>query len=382
MEGTASRILIVDDTPANIQILLGILKDKGYQLSVATSGQQALDVLEKSRPDLVLLDVMMPGIDGYETCRRIKASPKWHDLPVIFLTSKGETDDIVTGFDAGAVDYVAKPFNAPELLARIHTHLTVDHLRRSLALKNEELAAAHKRELEMAFRVQSQLIPTRTPDLKGWEFAARWQPAKEVSGDYYDFIASPGKLGVVIADVSGKGMHAALFMASTRSIIRAKATAALRPADILTQSNALLCHDAAQGMFVTLFYADIDPATGALNYVSCGHNPPYWHRAADGSVAELDSTCSVLGMDESMVCKESRAEMARGDVMLFYTDGFTEAFNEQQELFGEERLKGILSRFAKETPTRILEEVQRELDAFVGAAPQSDDRTIVIAKRV
>src|SRR3954470_7678104 len=130
------RILIVDDTPANVQILAGLLKEKGYQLSVATNGQQALDVLGRVRPDLILLDVMMPIMDGFETCRRLKSADAWREIPVIFLTSKSDTTDIVTGFEIGAVDYVAKPFNAHELLARINTHLTIDHLRRSLAQKN------------------------------------------------------------------------------------------------------------------------------------------------------------------------------------------------------------------------------------------------------
>ena len=138
------RILVVDDTPANIQTVAAILKEKGYQLSVATNGQQALDVLGRHRPDLILLDVMMPGIDGFETCRRIKDTEAWRDIPIIFLTAKTETTDIVNGFEVGAVDYVAKPFNAHELLARVNTHLTVDQLRRSLAGKNAELARAHQ----------------------------------------------------------------------------------------------------------------------------------------------------------------------------------------------------------------------------------------------
>jgi serine phosphatase RsbU (regulator of sigma subunit) len=368
------RILIVDDTPANVQILAGLLKDKGYQLSVATNGQQALDLLERIRPDLILLDVMMPVMDGFETCRRLKSNAAWRDIPVIFLTSKSDTTDIVAGFEAGAVDYVAKPFNAHELLARINTHLTVDHLRRSLE-------QAQKRELEMAFKVQSQLIPTRLPELPGWGFAARWQPAKEVSGDYYDFIPGKGRLGIVIADVSGKGMHAALFMASTRSIIRAKATASLSPADNLSQANALLCADAAQGMFVTLFYAEVSPDHAGLTYVGCGHNPPFWYRADRGEIVELEPTGSVLAVNDDVQYKAKRIETGRGDVILLFTDGFTEAFNEQQELFGDDRLKDVLKRHAQESPQRILDAVQRELDAFVGAAPQSDDRTIVIAKR-
>jgi adenylate cyclase len=139
-----NRILVVDDTPANIQALAAILKERGYQISVATNGQQALDLLARVQPDLILLDVMMPGMDGFETCRQIKAAEQWRQIPVIFLTAKTETADIVQGFEVGAVDYVAKPFNAHELLARVNTHLTVDELRRSLAHKNAELARAHE----------------------------------------------------------------------------------------------------------------------------------------------------------------------------------------------------------------------------------------------
>ncbi len=138
------RILVVDDTPANIQTVAAILKGKGYQLSVATNGQQALDILGRIRPDLILLDVMMPEIDGFEICRRIKNTETCRDIPIIFLTAKTETADIVNGFEVGAVDYVAKPFNAHELLARVNTHLTIDQLRRTLAGKNAELARAHE----------------------------------------------------------------------------------------------------------------------------------------------------------------------------------------------------------------------------------------------
>jgi adenylate cyclase len=130
-----SRLLIIEDEPANIRMLSEVLKEAGYQISVATSGEKGLELLERSRPDLILLDIMMPGIDGYETCRRIKSSPQWRDIPVIFLTARTQTSDIVQGFEEGAVDYVAKPFHPRELLARVHTHLSLDHLHR----ENERL---------------------------------------------------------------------------------------------------------------------------------------------------------------------------------------------------------------------------------------------------
>jgi signal transduction histidine kinase len=133
-----SRVLIVEDAPANIQALTAILREKGYAISIATNGRQALDVLASVRPDLILLDVMMPEMDGFETCSRIKDTPDWRDIPIIFLTAKSETGDIVRGFELGAVDYVAKPFHAHELLARVHTHLAMDRLRR----ENEQLVRA------------------------------------------------------------------------------------------------------------------------------------------------------------------------------------------------------------------------------------------------
>lgn len=142
----SERILIVDDTPANIQMLMGILKEQGYQLSAAANGRQALEVIARVRPDLVLMDVMMPEMDGYEACRQLKALPAWRDLPIIFLTAKADTADIVRGFELGAVDYVGKPFNAHELLARVSTHLTLQRLRLQMAARNAELA----RELEVA----------------------------------------------------------------------------------------------------------------------------------------------------------------------------------------------------------------------------------------
>lgn len=374
------RILVVDDTPENIQMLAGVLKGKGYQISVATNGKQALEVLERIQPDLILLDVMMPELDGFETCRRIKSSEPLRNIPIIFLTAKTETSDIVKGFEVGAVDYVAKPFNVHELLARVNTHLTVDQLRRSLAEKNVELARAHAREVEMAHRVQSQLIPLQTPQLPGWEFAASWQPARDLSGDYYDFIHNDNRMGIVIADVSGKGMYAALFMANTRSVVRAKLTSSLTPAASLTQANALLCSDAARGVFVTLFYADIDPTTRALTYVNCGHNPPYWYHARSREVTELMPTAAVLGINNQLQCKQEQIVMEPGDLLLTYTDGITEAFNEADEQFGEEPLKALLVEHAQHPPERLQTAIHTALEAFCGSAPQSDDRTIVIAK--
>jgi len=154
-----SRILIVEDAPVNIQALTGVLREKGYQISVATNGRQALDVLARVRPDLILLDVMMPEVDGFETCARIKATEEWRDIPIIFLTAKTETGDIVRGFELGAVDYVAKPFHAHELLARVGTHLAMDRLRREneRLVREESELARHRSVAQMVAGVAHEI---------------------------------------------------------------------------------------------------------------------------------------------------------------------------------------------------------------------------------
>src|SRR5262249_51032177 len=188
--------------------------------------------------------------------------------------------------------------------------------------------------------------------------------------------------GIIIADVSGKGLPAALFMASTRSIVRAKATTTQSPSENFTQANTLIAADAARGMFVTVFYMELDPATRQVTYVNCGHNPPFWYQAAKREFVDLRPTGAVMGINASLQWKQDQITMNRGDVLTLYTDGITEAFNEAEEEFGDERLKSILIDHASETPEQILAMIHKSLEPYVGAAPQWGDRTMGIVQCV
>jgi phosphoserine phosphatase RsbU/P len=263
----------------------------------------------------------------------------------------------------------------------------------------EELKAAQaqiiakeklEHELKMAREVQASLIPRETPRLPGWDFAARWLPARDVSGDFYDFIpisqtgeSPPAPLyGIAIADVSDKGMPAALFMALTRSIVRASVTGSNSPAECITQANRLICADAPMGMFVTLFYAQLDPATGELTYVNAGHNPPLIYRAAKDAWVELRRTGIALGIFSMYQLSEQTIQLNPGDLLFLYTDGVVEASNPQEEKFGVESLRQIIRANHQAAAAELVETLDQAICGFTDSAPAFDDVTFVVVKRL
>jgi sigma-B regulation protein RsbU (phosphoserine phosphatase) len=239
-----------------------------------------------------------------------------------------------------------------------------------------------ERELQVAREVQSSLIPLQTPDIAGWDFAARWKPARRVSGDFYDFVPVGQRLGIVIADVSDKGMPAALFMALSRSIIRASVTTTRSPAEDIDQANRLICADSTDSMFVTLFYAQLDPETGELVYVNAGHNPPLLYRANQDELIELTRTGMVLGLFEAVDFEQRTVQLDPADFILLYTDGVSEAMDARNREFGKERLRRVLLDNRQAAAEDVAEAIEQALTAFTGEAAPSDDITFVIARRL
>ena len=268
-ELSESRILIVDDVPANVQVLVEALRGD-YQLSVAIEGNAALLTAERLLPDLVLLDIIMPGIDGYEVCRRLRASPRTREIPIMFLSSLEDVQDKAKGFEAGGNDYLVKPFEILEVKARVKSLLRakayVDAVKEKIAY-----------ELRIARDIQMGILPpdiSAATDGTGLEAHAILYPAQEVGGDLYEVLRmADGNLLAVTGDVSGKGIAAALFMAVTMTLVRSFAADSRGPEEILRRvSDALALHN-PHCMFVTLFCATYDPRTGRLDYASAGHPP-------------------------------------------------------------------------------------------------------------
>ncbi len=239
-----------------------------------------------------------------------------------------------------------------------------------------------ERELSMARRVQTGLIPESIPELAGWEFAASWLPAREVAGDFYDFIPRDGRdLGLVIADVTDKGMGAALFMALTRSMVRASLEGESSAAEAISKANRLICANSTTAMPVTLFYGRVTPAGGELIYVNAGHNPPLLYRSASASFEELGRTGLVLGVDASIQLDQRSTTLQPGDCLVLYTDGVTDALNAAEQPFGEQRLRGAIQASASGSARAISLGLLQALQEFIGGADPFDDITLLVAKR-
>ncbi len=374
------NVLIVDDTPANLRLLSRMLAEEGYYVRPVPDGSLALGAAQAELPDLILLDIRMPGMNGYQVCEILKADVKTRDIPIIFISALDATQDKVRAFTIGGVDYITKPFQVEEVLARVETHLVLRKLQKQLQDTNRKMA----QELALAGRVQTSFLPHNLPNIPGWQLTGTLMPARETSGDFYDFIALPdGRLGIVVADVSDKGAGAALYMALNWTLIRTYAAEYPgQPEIVLRAVNRRIVKDTDTSHFTTVFYGILDPETGMLVYSNAGHCPPYLMNTSEGeNVRRLIRTGVPLGILGEETWEQGSVQLAPGDVLVLYTDGITEAENEQGIFLGGDRLlgwvKSNLGCPAREIQDAILAEVQR----FVGDTPQSDDIALVVLQR-
>jgi sigma-B regulation protein RsbU (phosphoserine phosphatase) len=369
-------VLVVDDAPANIQVVHAILKDD-YKIRVATSGAKALDLMKvKPFPDLVLLDVMMPDMDGYEVCGIMKATPEAKDIPVIFLTGKTEADDETKGFEMGAVDYIHKPFLPAVVKARVHTHLMLREAREQLS---KQLVSINS-ELEMARKIQLAILPHETPKITGLEIAARFVPMSSVAGDFYDFIIVDEKhVGILIADATGHGLPAALIASMLQMALAAQAAHASSPAAVLGGLNQALFGKFTTH-FVTAAYIFVDMEQRTIRYGGAGHPPLLLWRASTRSAEELEENGLVLGLFADATYGEIEVTMQPGDRVVPYTDGILEAGNPSGEMYGGGRFKRFLELNCSTGTNEFSEALLDELSLWSGqprGQGQQDDITFL-----
>jgi sigma-B regulation protein RsbU (phosphoserine phosphatase) len=386
-DAAKASILVVDDTRANLRFLANILTLQGYTVRPAINGTMALTSAQAKPPDLILLDILMPDMNGYEVCAQLKADPATRDIPVIFLSALNEVLDKVRAFDIGGVDYITKPFQVEEVVVRVETHLALRNLQRCLEEKNVQLQkeiAAREQELALAGQIQASFLATTLPEIPGWQMSMALKPARVMSGDFYDIHALPnGGLGVLIADVVDKGVGAALYMALSCTLFRTYAAEyPTQPERVISAVNRRLLADTEAKPFITAFYGVLDPATGTLTYCNAGHNPPYWAQPQrDGEIYTLAGTGTPLGIFEDRAWAQETVQLAHGDTLVLYTDGITDAQNTQEAFFDEERLRASVQANLGRSAGEIQEAVQEALFNFVGQAPQRDDIALVIVVR-
>jgi len=374
---TQKLILIVDDTPTNIGVISGALKDV-YKTKIATNGAKALALAcAEEKPDLILLDVMMPEMDGYEVCMRLKADPATREIPVIFLTGQTSAEDETRGFEAGAVDYVHKPFSPAVVKARVRSHILLRESRAQLAAQ----LLALNNELEMARQIQLSILPHTLPQLPGLEIIARFRPMTSVAGDFYDFVQIDDKhLGILIADVSGHGLPSALIASMLQVALTAQVAHASEPAKVLSGLNRALCGKFTQD-FATAAYVYVDLEKSLMRYAGAGHPPVMQFRPSTGKSNQVLKNGLVLGMFDVATYQTLELPLEPGDRHVLYTDGILEAASTAGELYGEDRFMRFMENNhalnAEQFADDFLGEIAKWTDQSAGQG-QQDDITLLL----
>jgi phosphoserine phosphatase RsbU/P len=367
------RVLLVDDAKANLDILVEGLKGD-HKLSLALNGEMALQIAARTPPDLVLLDIVMPGLDGYEVCRRLRQMPETAEVPIMFLSSLEEVQNKTRGFEAGANDYLTKPFEMLEVKARVRSLLKAKAY--SDAVK-EQIAS----ELRVAREIQMGMLPhdfAAVEQAYQVDFGAVLEPAREVGGDLYGICAaSPERLVVFLGDVSGKGIPASLFMVRAISLARLLSREVAEPERILARLNDELAADNPSGMFVTFLCGIFEPVSGRLVLANAGHCRPVLLPAGQAPRWAVRNLGTALGFEPGLSFERTELTLREGDALIFYTDGVSEAFNLQEECYGNDRLLEDAGAFAGQSAPAVVAGLLQKVRAYAGTAPQSDDIAIL-----
>ena len=380
-----AALLIVDDNEDNRYTLTRRLKREGYtNLTTANDGRQALELLQSQAFDLMLLDIMMPEVNGYQVLEQLKAGGKLRDLPVIMISALDEIESVIRCVELGAEDYLAKPFNPTLLRARVGASLEKKRLRDAVRASLERL----EQELDAARTLQLGMLPGTFPSWSAEqpvEVCALMDPAKEVGGDLYDFFdAGDGVFCFLVGDVSGKGAPAAMFMARARSLVRMAVALWGRlgaerasPAGIAETVNRELCQNNRDRMFVTVFLGFLDMKTGVITYVNAGHLGPHILRGS-GEIEQTTGRPEVpLAVRPGSSYQNRTLTLQPGDGVFVCTDGVIEAMSETEEFYSSARLEADLRASCTRTPEEMVRAIKDRIDAFTGQALKADDVTML-----
>ena len=385
-----TKILSVDDEN-DLELLLTQyfrrkIRKGEYEFSFAHNGLEALTMLLKNKDyDIILSDINMPEMDGLTLLTKINEMQN-PALKCIMVSAYGDMGNIRQAMNNGAFDFATKPIDLDDLSLTIEKAIEQIRYIKTMQQEHSQLESI-KGDLAIAREIQQAILPRIFPpfpeNAEQLDIAALMNAAKDVGGDFYDFFRiDDQRIGFVVADVSGKGVPAAIFMAVSRTLIRATGVRGVSPAECISYSNGLLAQESANYMFVTVFYGIYNIATGQVTYTNAGHNPPYLMKA-DGTILQLPfSSDLVVGAIDDFKYSEETLQLEHGDTLLLYTDGVTEAINSGDEEFGEQRLQAVLAQLTSNSSQDIIERIKACVSDFAGEAEQSDDITLLAIKRL
>ena len=431
-----ARILVVDDKEANVRLLEGMLRIAGYtSVDSTTDPSEVCELHRKNRYGLILLDLQMPGLDGFQVMESLQTIEAGDYLPVLVITAQPAHK--LRALEAGAKDFVSKPFDLAELRARVRNILEVRllHLasknyskaleetvreleasREVIRLKTLEERTRSEKELALAQETQESLLPRIVPQFENFKIQASSTPTRYVGGDFYDFqrlprsrhvdplpegsrtmgchdsvgisnaaVMVPGVLDSgewmgVLADVSGKGMPAALLSSMLLGTLSTQFSSGTKPPEALNRVNELLCEKSLPFQFATLFLFLLNP-DGTGEFISAGHNPAYLFRSATGKIEKLLSDLYPLGMFDFASYQSSAFSLCSGDILFVYSDGLSDAENQQHEMFGEKRLLDLIRQEAPSGSPALVQKLLKAIEEFTQGTPQTDDITFVVVEK-
>ena len=396
-----AKILVVDDNETNVRLIQGMLRVAGYtSVHSTTDPNEVCELHRKNRYGVILLDLQMPGMDGFQVMEGLKEIGADGYLPVLVITAQPEHK--LRALEAGAKDFVSKPFDLAELRARVHNILEVRllHLetknyskaleetvreleasREVIRLKTLEERKKSEQELALAQETQESLLPRFLPQFENFRLHAFNNPTRYVGGDFYDFLQlSSGEWMGVLADVSGKGMSAALLSSMVLGALSMEFRSRTQPQEVLNRVNRLLCEKSLSFQFVTLFLFLLRP-DGVGQFISAGHNTAYLFRSATRKIEELVSDAYFLGMFDFASYQSRTLHLDKGDILVVYSDGLTDAKNPHEEMFGEARLQEIIQRESPSGSRAVEQRFLKAIEDFTQGMPQTDDITFVVVEK-
>lgn len=373
-----SKILVVDDSEDNVYLLQEILRRLGHEVATASNGREALDFMEREKADLILLDVMMPRMDGFEVASRLKSREDTKHIPIIFLTAqKKEAGDVAAGLATGADEYITKPFDENELVARVHSMLRIKNLYDEVARTRDTI----EEEMKMAQMVQMAMLPKQFPCPNKIRFHARYQATSSIGGDFYDvFDCGEGKVGMMITDVSGHGPSAALIVSMIKAMFYSQTGSRSDPGKVARLLNDQLLKMIPEERYVTLFFGVIDLSSGELSYARAGHPYPVIMRAEDRSLVWLEKGGGFVAISDDFSVEQGVETIRPGDRLLMYSDGLIEVLNDKGALFGFNGLKQSLKKRFHEAGDALLDGLLSDSNDYNAERALADDVAILLAE--